>query len=419
VKGKGFKDYIYTDLKLPVQHHPVTKSITTNYAALLRLKKKTKHPVIEKALPLTELYTRMSQLQMETDSDGRVRSTYNLVGSETGRVTCKKSPTGTGRNLQATADEDSLKDDDDILHEGLRDILVADPGYYMAKADLKGADGWTVGANMASLGDYSMLHDLQAGVKPASLLTLMRRHGHSYIAGKDRPALKELCKEVGHDDWDYFSSKQLVWGFCYMLGVKKASDLVFEKSAGQVEMTEKEVEDMKRLFFSRYNVPIWWRAMERKLFSQPYPPKLTSPSGHTRMFFGRRQEILGEALAHEPQSVTTYATNKAVYNCWRDEENRIHSVSFNHGRTMGGMPTNDEALREEQLRCTLRVEPLHQVHDEFLTQFKIEDTEWAIGKIKQWFNNEIIIAGIKITIPFDGAYGKNWSMNDEAKVGSI
>ena len=62
---------------------------------------------------------------------------------------------------------------------------------------------------------------------------------------------------------------------------------------------------------------------------------------------------------------------------------------------------------------------MHQVHDEFLSQFKIEDTSWATSKIQQWFNNEIIIAGIKITIPFEGAYGINWSMDEHAKKGSI
>jgi hypothetical protein len=57
---------------------------------------------------------------------------------------------------------------------------------------------------------------------------------------------------------------------------------------------------------------------------------------------------------------------------------------------------------------SLRIQPLHQVHDALIGQFKIEDTTWAISRIKQYFANEIVIAGIPITIPFGGSYGESW-----------
>jgi DNA polymerase I-like protein with 3'-5' exonuclease and polymerase domains len=56
----------------------------------------------------------------------------------------------------------------------------------------------------------------------------------------------------------------------------------------------------------------------------------------------------------------------------------------------------------------LRIEPLHQVHDALVGQFKISETSWAIPKIKSYFNNELNIAGQKIIIPFEGGYGKSW-----------
>jgi len=126
--------------------------------------------------------------------------------------------------------------------------------------------------------------------------------------------------------------------------------------------------------------------MQRFLSSQNYPAKLVAPNGMVRRFFGRKTEVLGEALAHLPQVVTTYATNTAAYKPWTDPENRL----------------------AKETGQGLRVEPMHQVHDELLVQFKIEDTTWAVDKIKSWFDNEIIIAGIRIKIPYDGAYGPNW-----------
>jgi hypothetical protein len=336
-------------------------------------------------------------LEISTDHDGRVRVGYNEVGSETGRVTCYTSPTGSGYNMQTLPDENELKPDGHHLKEGMRDLVVADAGCFLGKCDLKGADGWTVGANLAALGDTTMLDDLRFGLKPASVLCFGRRHGVNSILGKSRGELLELCKEVKKSDWDYFAYKQCIWGFCYLMGVRKAAQHVFNVSEGTVSVPEKDMQAAKDMLFRRYNIQLWHKAVERRLSNQPYPPRLTSPSGHTRKFFGRRSEILGEALANEPQEVTTYATNMAVYRCWTDPENR---------RSKGEFPP-------------LRVEPIHQVHDEFLVQFREEDTEWAKTKIAQWFDNEITIAGVKLKIPYDGAYGTDWSMNEKAKKGTL
>lgn len=407
---KAMCDYLYKELGLPEQRHPKTKALSKDYESLLKLKKKTKHPVIDSILPLSELLTRATQLATGCDPDGRIRSTYNGVGSETGRVTCKKSPTGTGRNAQATADENTLKEEGDLLREGLRDLLLADDDCYLAKCDLKGADGWTVGANMAALGEESMLKDLLYGIKPAQVLALALTYlikgdyamARNVVVERNLDKLKEICQVIKKDDWLYFACKQCIWGFCYLMGAQKAASHVFKVSEGQVDLSTAVFEQLKQLLFLRYRVKVWWDATQNKLSCQPYPPRFTSPSGHTRMFFGRRQEVLGEALAHEPQSITTYATNMAVYKCWTDLENRYQ-----------------ETTSTSQVAKRLRVEPLHQVHDEFLSQFKIVDLDWAITKIKQWFDNPITIAGIKVTIPFEGTICRNWSGNKESFIRSI
>lgn len=415
-KGAGLKTYLYETLKLPTQYDPITKAVTCDYEALLTLSKKSDHPSIPLIITIGELRTRCQMLGIKTDSDGRVRAGYNEVGSETGRVTCYTSPTGSGYNMQTIPDENELKPEGHPLRAGMRDLLQADEGCYLAKCDLKGADGWTVGANLSALGDSTMLDDLRYGLKPASILCYARRHGVGSITGKTREELATLCKEVQKSDWDYFAYKQCIWGFCYLMGVRKAVQHVFNLSEGAVLVKESDMDQAKAMLFHRYNIKLWHRAMEERLFRQPYPPQLVSPSGHIRKFFGRKQEIVGQALAHEPQSVTTYATNQAVFNCWTDRENRVPEV-YKTLRKEGHDPGPD--VLGLRTRTRLRVEPMHQVHDEFLVQFRQEDTEWAKVKIKQWFNNPIRIAGVEVTIPYDGAYGTNWSMDTKAKIGSI
>jgi uracil-DNA glycosylase family 4 len=397
VKGPDLKELLYTKLALPVQKDPKTGSATTDYEALLNLSKISKHESIRLAIDIGELRTRTQMLAISTDPDGRVRSSYNEVGSKTGRVTSSESPTGSGYNLQTIPDDNELKPEGHPLRYGMRDLLQADDGCYLAKCDLRGADGWTIGANLAALGDYTMLEDLRYGLKPAYFPCWTLRHGYAEIPGKTRILLAEMFKEIKKDAWDYFASKQCIWGFCYGMGEKKATQHVFNVSEGSVELTEQQARVFKESVFRRYNVSLWHRALEKKL-KQAYPPSLVSPSGHIRKFFGRYTDILGKALADEPQQVTTYATNMAVFKCWTDPENRT---------------------LDDRSRTRLRVEPLHQVHDEFLSQFKEVDTSWATDKIKQWFNNEITIAGIKVTIPFEGSYGIDWAMGKESKKGSI
>ncbi len=405
-KSTKFKDFLYKTCDLPTQYKkdPKTKEprITTDYEALLKLSKSHNSPVLLHALDLSRLRTRAQMLAI-IPYRGRMHCSLNLVGSETGRVSSSKSALHTtegrvGANMQTVPDDWDLEDENNPLVQGMRDLLLADPGCYLAKCDLKGADGWTVGSFMAMLGDPTMLDDLRFGIKPAQVVAYILKHGAGPTLGKNRHEIKELCKEIKKDDWEYFVSKQGIWGTCYTMGPRKLAERVFIESEGKVNMSEKDAKEFQACIQVRYRVSLWHRWMQRSLESQTYPASLTASNGFTRKFYGRKTEILGDALAHRPQVYTTYATNKAAYNLWSAPDTRLSS---------------------SKTACRLRVEPMHQVHDELLVQFKIEDTAWAIGKIKQWFNNPIQIANQTLVIPFDGAYGTKWSMDESAKVGEI
>lgn len=349
--------------------------------------------VIDLAIALGELRTRAQMLEIHADNDGRIRCGYNVVGTETGRLTCYTSPSGSGYNLTTVPDENPLKEKSDPLRQGMRDLILADPDCFLLKCDLKGADGWTVGAWLNKLGDPTMLDDLNFGIKPAQVLCFMLRHGPTPLQNKSRPETLSLLKEVKKDDWDYFACKQCIWGFCYLMGPRKASTHVFNLSEGKVNMTESEFRELQRLLFARYQIKLWHNHMTNFLARQSYPPKLTAASGLTRKFFGRPAEILGEALSHEPQANTTFATNSAALRLWND-------------------PTNYNGTH-------LIVEPIHQVHDELLMQCKQTDLEFAKVKVTEWFDNPMVIAGQRITIPAEGSYGTNWAMDGKSKVGSL
>ena len=82
-----------------------------------------------------------------------------LLEPKPDRVSCSTSATGSGFNLQTVT-------------KALRVLFKADPGYHLFQCDLSGADGWTVAAHSAALGDSTMLDDYLGGLKPAKLIAL-------------------------------------------------------------------------------------------------------------------------------------------------------------------------------------------------------------------------------------------------------
>lgn len=365
------KRYLYEDRSFqPV--FKITKgqqNLTTNEEALLKISKRTTDPVVHKMLKLRQNLTRIGMLGWRTGVDGRMRCGYNLVGTKTGRLSCSTSSDGTGGNAQTVTEDD-------------RDLYIPDPGYYLFQCDLSGADGWTVAAHCKRLGDSTMLDDLIYGIKVARVIALMFKYGPD-ISKLDRPTLYEKCKEIKKDDPIYFGSKCCQHGTNYGMGKVLLSNTIFKESEGDVIISASDSERLQRFYLLRYpGVQAWHRWVANELKTKG---SLTSTSGHTRRFFGRPNEhdTLKEALSNEPQENTTYATNLAMLKLWNDPANR---------RTDG----------------SLRIEPLHSVHDALVGQFKIEDTDFAVASIRRYFQNPIDIAAQTITIPFEGRYGSSW-----------
>ena len=384
VDSPMFRTYLYETLSLPPQYNegkdgkPV---LTADYNALIKLSKiltrkedEFAFNVIQLAIEIRSLGTRAGMLAISADNDGRIRCGYNLVGSETGRVTCYTSPTGSGYNLQTIPKAD-------------RDLFCADGDKWFFQCDLSGADGWTVAAYCKMFGDPTMLDDYTFGLKPANILTLMLRG--VAVDFNDRAALKAASKAVSGDDWDYFAMKRVQHGAAYLEGGPTISNNIFKDSEGKFYLPPNECKKLRdQFFFSRYpGIRMWHAWLTRRLRERPV---LRAASGQERQFFGRPDEIITEAVAFEPQANTTYATNLAMHRLWTDKENRQNG--------------------------SLKIEPLHQVHDALCGQFSKLVTPWAVVKINEWFDNYFEIAGQRIKIPFEGGYGPSWGNLKEGKI---
>jgi uracil-DNA glycosylase family 4 len=380
---------IYDQIGLPVQYKREggrrTNKVTSDEQALLDLFKDYNDTILTDLLRYRAFDKRRQFCELGFDDDGRIRSSYNLVGTETGRTSSSKNLAGTGFNLQT-------------IPKRFRKHFRADDDHWFFQCDLSGADGWTVAAWAAQLGDSTMLEDLQYGMKPAKILALLYEHGQD-INKMSREQLKDLTKTINENSWLYPAAKACQHSSCYGAGARKTSDIIlrnaYKKDGTLLYVEPKDCKYLQDLFLrARYiGVARWQNKIRQIITSARGFPQLPCASGHVRTFYGRKTDhgTYAAALSHEPQANTTYATNLALENLWNDPENRRPDGS-------------------------LIIEPLHHVHDAICGQFPKVSTPWAIEKIRSYFNNTLTIAGLDIVIPFDGEYGPSWG---EMNVGTI
>lgn len=415
--SKQFQAYLYETLKLPVQMSQVRGEVphpTSDYEALLKLSRwcqQNKHDhgftVCQAAIEIRSLQTRQQMLSISADKDGRIRCGYNLVGTNTGRITCYESPTGSGYNLQTIPNYTVVKDaPGGVL--GDRDLFLSDPGYYIFQCDLSGADGWTVAAYCAMLGDSTMLDDYRGGIKPYARLALLIAGKTEYAEMQDRVELKAFLNTYKLGDIQKLIAKRVQHGGAYLEGGLTISRNVLKDSEGKHYITPTEGDRLKQWYLGRYwGIPKWHDWIARQMKQKPV---LTAASGQVRQFFGRPDDVLTKAVAFEPQANTTYATNLAAWKLWSDNDNRRIDMSIMWQDKPISQNTNNVVSRNLPMR--LKIEPLHQVHDALVGQFKKSNTTWAVSKIKSYFANPLLIAGQQITIPFEGTYGSYWGSND-------
>ena len=386
---KKLQELLYKDIGLPAQYkkegNRKTTKVTADEEACLNLFKQFDDSVITDVLAWRHFDKRRQYTEIGYDKDNRIRSSYNLVGTVTGRTSSSKTISGTGYNLQT-------------IPKALRKLFRADDDHWFFQCDLAGADGWTVAAYSASLGDPTMLEDylyVRDGqrIKPAKVIALMYHHGAEVNNWPREKIWKESLKinEEGDGWWLYFACKRIQHATSYDARPARIAQTIlgdaYKKDGQLINISLQRCKELQDLYErTRYRgVMAFKNFIKNQLSTQHGYPQLTGASGHTRTIFGRPQDssTFREALSHLPQSNTTYATNLAMLNLWNDPDNRRSDGS-------------------------LRIEPLHQVHDALCGQFRKSDTDWAIDRLNKYFDNTLKIAGMEITIPFDGEYGPSW-----------
>jgi len=356
------------------EHGRNTDRLACDTNALLHHWRSTKNPCLKLCLDITNRATQLETLAAKLDADGRLRWSVTIDGTETGRQTTRKSPTGSGYNLHATA-------------ETHKHLIRADAGNLLGWVDLNGADGWTIAAECAQLGDQTMLEDLRYGVKPAEAVGLLYNHG-AQVNQWARSAMKVAIPSMkAATKWLYPACKKVIWGTCYDMRERRLSEQILEESYkedGEPLYVEPRVcKQLQALVHQRYKGIDRRKGRIRMQLARD--GFLRRANGSRRDFFGRKDDdaVLREAYADHPQVVTTWVTELAWERMWYDPENVVAGARV----------------------CSPRL----LVHDSIVFEFPADRVEWVRASLRRWFENPVTIAGVTLVVPYSGNYGPSWA----------
>lgn len=292
------KELLYDTMKLPVQYK-IDKGVrkpSVDRDALENLDMYLiARPIINIILAMRDLVKQREVFQTDIDADGRMRSSFNIGGTNTGRLSSSSSSEDTGRNIQNISPD-------------LRHVFGADKGYILCGIDLEQAESREVGWLHGILfDDWRYLDAIYSG------------DIHTQVARLAWPELpwngdithdKELAERPFYREFSRrFLCKKLGHGSNY--GGKP------ETLAKHSKIELHVCEEFQNKYFTAFPAFLQWHdwVREQLLSTQ----SITTPWGRTRHFFGRPDDAstLREAIAFSPQSSTADRMNLGMWRVWK------------------------------------------------------------------------------------------------------
>ena len=293
------KELLYKTLQIPPVKKRNTKGAyepTVNRDALEQLEAYFfAQPIVRHILGLRELGKKIGVLKTCIDPDGRMRTSYNIAGTTTGRFSSNLSDFGTGTNLQN-------------IEEPLRSIFVADEGMKFAYIDLEQAEIRLVGAIEWNLfGDGRYLDACESGDLHTTVCRLAWT-GLPWTGDLRRD--REIAEQPFYRQHSYrHMAKVLGHGTNY-----NGKPYTMAK---HTHLDARAIADFQSKYFTAFPSHQRWHArVASDLLTQG---RLTSLTGRRRWFFGRRNDdaTVREAIAYDPQGSIGDILNRGMLKVWR------------------------------------------------------------------------------------------------------
>ena len=356
------KNYFYVEKGLKAYVNRKTGSLSTNDEALTRLSAKGIREA-DLVLKLREKKKLLSTyVNMELDEDNRMRTSYDLTGTTTGRLSSRKTPFGTGMNMQN-------------LPKAFRKFLVADEGRILVELDKSQAEAIVV----AYLSEDEQLIKLFESGLDIHTENATRLFSLIYRREITREEVLEEHRRLGnsHESMRY-KSKKTIHSSNYGLGYKSLALIL--------RCQEKEAKTLLEAYHQLYpGIRMWHRRIEEKLREDR---TLTNLLGRKRIFLGRwGDEMFRAAYAYIPQSTVSDLLNFSLIDIYNSDLDYMKPIDH-----------------------------LAQVHDSYLFQYpadRMEDLAKAIQTCAKLMDKVLRYGARSFTIKTTAAVGLNWKDLEE------
>ena len=271
---KQMVELLYTEMCLPAQHtkrkdaktgtKKETISADDDALEFLIDKYPQASPILKLIQDIREVKKLLSTyIRAEIDKDERIRCSYAITGTDTGRLSSREGILGTGTNLQN-------------IPRGplVRNLFIPDDGCIFVNADLSQAEARVV-AYLANEDRLQQVFEQGGDVhkKNASLV------------------FQKKLEDVTNDEREL--GKRLVHAANYGIGARK-----FAKT---IKVSEDKARELLNTYFAIYpKIKRWHAFVQDELKTKR---TLTTPLGRKRIFFGRwGDDLFRAAIAYVPQS---------------------------------------------------------------------------------------------------------------------
>lgn len=280
---------------------------------------------------------RSTFVESELDTDGRMRCSYNICGTETFRLSSSENAFGTGGNLQ-NIPKGGEEDDSDLILPNVRKLYIPDEGYEIFDTDLSKADLRVV----AWESDCKEMKAMLAEGRDPYIEAAREYHKDNSI-NKKRPD--------GNDDPRYKKFKAFAHGTHYL----QSPHGLAQRQA----MTVYAAEKLQKWYFGRYpEIPVWQEEFKKQVYKRRY---VENKFGCRRYYFDRiGEDTCREAIAWVPQSTVALYINKVWYNIY-EKHPEIQILLQVHDSLVGQYPIH---LREQCLAALAECSKIVVPYDE-------------------------------------------------------
>lgn len=314
--SKDCQTYFYVELGIPPYYNE--GKVTVDDLALQRITRGTaKRPGLRQAKLVQEIRGLQklhgTYLNLEFDSDGRMRCSYNPRGTKFGRLSSSKTIFGTGTNQQN-------------LPQEFKKFLVADPGYVFWEVDKRQAE-WVVVAYLC--GDANMIQvieeDRDTHIHTASLMfncppEVLELEGKLVGSNTDPDVIASI--RAGHAILDRYAGGLPRTMSGRQCGKKSNHGLNYDEGftkfalINEIEQSEaKRIVEMYHLIYP--GIRVWYESVKRQLQKDR---TLTNCFGRKVRFLDAwGPDMWKAAYSMLPQSSVVDSLNQGMVKVYEDE----------------------------------------------------------------------------------------------------